>query len=713
MRMNDLMNFAEPLMFDLEEVFRRLEISAEKQAQLRRKTQIMHNLEEVYSGRDMSNKLLYTLACTASRKIDLGMIADLVEAGLIKHESMLKECMKYAERSDVSEAELRRFAEENDVGRDRICEEIERMMNEGVKKKEMMMEMRRRMPCANFKVVSEEVGRVEDGSVEADHEHKCRGPSVDWLEEGELKKLFKPGENPQLNEKIMEEHLKRTGGRVVTRFPPEPNGILHIGHAKAMNLSFEYARRNGGYTYLRYDDTNPRKEEEGYFESIYEDVKWLGFEPYKVTASSDYFGRMIEFGFELIRKGKAYVCHLSQEEMCERRRMYFSEGNGDRKYLSKYRDRCTEENMRIFGEMIDGKWKEGEACLRFKMDVDSKNPLMFDLVGMRIVDVEHPVKKVNFHVYPTYEFALCVSDSLEDVTHSFCTREFYTRQESYNWLLDQLEIYKPVQWEFSRLNISNTVLSKRKLVPLQKYGISLDDPRLFTIKGMRRRGFPASAINEFCRSVGYTYAETTVDVRILENFVRAELNKTARRVMCVKDPLKVTIVGVPECVVRIPDIPGCSEYRDVRFTPVVYIERSDFQAVGEEGFERLTLDQPVGLYMLYSIKVVKVTDDGLIAEMSDAMPKKFIHWVSEDCVDVEMRMYSALWASFNPDEGDYINEVNKESLKIYKGKCDKRILDARIEDKLQFQRIGYFCVDRDTSQEKVVVNLTIPLRNTV
>lgn len=694
---------------DLAEIFDNLEISSEKRSQVMKKAQVVRNMERAFAGRAPS-RLLYVLACTASKSVDIEAVADLIDSGVIRHETMLKECLKHMERNGVPAEEIAGFVKENDVSADDVREAVARMSREGVMKKDMLGKVKRVMPCADFRIVVEEVGKVpDDDGVDV----RGVGAGEDWLDEGEIRKLPRPGESPQVSEEVRQTHLRRTGGRVVTRFPPEPNGILHIGHAKAINLSFEYARKFGGYTYLRYDDTNPKNEEAAYFDSIYEDVRWLGFEPYKVTASSDYFETMVGLGFRLIEKGKAYVCHLSKEEMCERRRLYTSEGSGDRSCLSPYRDRPASESMRVFQEMVDGKWAEGKACLRFRMDSETKNPLMLDLVGARVLDAVHPRKSVKYNVYPTYEFALCVSDSLEDVTHSFCTREFYTRQESYGWLLDQLEMYKPVQWEFSRLNISNTVLSKRKLLPLLKYGIELDDPRLFTIKGMRRRGFPASAINEFCRSLGLTFAEATVDVKRLESIVRSNLNKTSRRVMCVKDPLKVTIVNSKPCSVSIPDFPGSSVSRDVPFTPVVYIERSDFMADGEEDFQRLTCSQPVGLYMLYAIKVVDVTDDGIVAERWDGTPKKFVHWVSKDSVPVEMRMYSPLWTSFVPSDATYLEDMDKDSLRICHGLCDKRILGARAEDRFQFQRVGYFCVDKDSTEDRIVVNLTIPLKNIV
>jgi glutaminyl-tRNA synthetase len=696
-------------MLDLDEILGRLNIPESKRAEIQKKPQLQKNLEQVFGPRDSSNKLLYTLACTATRNIDLDLFADLIDSGAIRHEGMLKGCYRYAERSKgAREDELRKFISENDVGAEHISAFIDGLRRKGVHKKEMLNAVRNAMPCADFKVVVEAVGRIEEKDEDRHVGTESKG---DWLEEGEIRKLHRPGEGAQPSEEVRMAHLRRTRGRVVTRFPPEPNGDLHIGHAKAINLNFEYARKYGGYTYLRYDDTNPRNESKEYFDSILEDVRWLGFEPHKITASSDYFYKMIEFSIKLIRKGKAYVCHLDTDEIRRRRREYQDAEDGDCSILSPHRNRSVEENLKTFEEVLSGEWEEGKACLRFKMETESKNPLMLDLVGARVINARHPRSGIKYPIYPSYEFALCVSDSLEDVTHSFCTREFYTRQESYNWLLDQLEIYKPVQWEFSRLNVSNTVLSKRKLLQLAKYGIGLDDPRLYTIKGMRRRGFTPNAINAFCRSVGLTFSETTVDVRILENFVRDDLNRIARRVMCVRDPLRVTIMNAKPHRISVPDLPGSGTAREIGFTPTIFIERSDFMEEGDEDFLRLTPENPVGLCMLFPIRVVRVSGDGILAERcDDVVPKKHIHWVSEENVKVEMRMYSPLWDSFNPEEGDYLSEMSKNSLEICGGLCDTRILDAHVGERLQFQRIGYFCVDRDTTENRIVVNLTIPLK---
>ncbi|KAG0418005.1 putative glutamine--tRNA ligase, partial [Dictyocoela roeselum] len=314
-------------------------------------------------------------------------------------------------------------------------------------------------------------------------------------EDGLLAMLHRPGENPQLNEKIRAEHLKRTNGKVVTRFPPEPNGFLHIGHAKALNLDFGYAEKYGGITYLRFDDTNPRNEKEEFYQKIIEDVEWLGFKPYKVTAASDYFDQLIDFAFVLIDKGLAYCCHQTKEEIQEYRKC---------NKPSPWRGRSIAMNRELFKEMIDGKWPEKSICLRLKMDFLSKNPLMHDLIAYRVIKQPHIRAKKVYNVYPSYDYTHCINDSLEDITHSFCSREFYSRRESYYWVVDSLEIYRPVQWEFSRLNISNTVLSKRKLTKLvdEKIVDGWDDPRLYTISGLRRRGVPPNAINRFARSGG-------------------------------------------------------------------------------------------------------------------------------------------------------------------------------------------------------------------
>lgn len=705
-----------PIMVDLVKVLEKLKIEESKIEELYKKPQLWLNLEVIYDKFEPENNLFYVLGCTAPKKIDLLFVGDLISENHIQNEGELKGVYKYLEKKKgASKEETIKYIADNKKTDREIIEIIDRLIEEQKSKKDILFELKNILPLADFKFIMSELNARHKG----ENLEKANKKKKDWLDEGEISKLHKPGENPQINEEIMKEHLKRTGGKVVTRFPPEPNGILHIGHAKAINLDFGYAEKYGGYTYLRFDDTNPRNEEDLYFDSILEDVKWLGFIPYKVTASSDYFEKMIEFARKLINKDKAYICELSVKEVRSRRKKFSEElefsKSGDEErlslILSPFRNRSKEENMRIFNEMVEKKHKEGSYTLRFKMNFDSKNPLMYDLVGMRIIDEHHVKTGSKYNLYPSYEFALCVSDSLEDVTHSFCTREFFTRQESYNWLLDELEIYKPVQWEFSRLNISNTVLSKRKIVPLEKFGIKLDDPRLYTIRGMRRRGIPPAAINNFVKSLGITYAETIIDMKIFDSYIREELNKTARRIMCVMDPLRVIIRNAEPRTIFAPDLPTKdSPLREIEFTKEIFIEKSDFSEVGGEDFLRFTPDQPVGLYLVGAIKFVEIKDGVIIADLTEETPKKFIHWVSSDSKKVEVRIYSDLFKSYNPDASNYLSDINLESLLIKEAFCDKRIEGCKAEDKFQFQRLGYFCVDFDSTSDKIIFNKTIALK---
>lgn len=701
-------------MFDVEELLKKLNVDDKKKKEILNKKNLINNLKIIYSKYDSNNRLFYTLACTAPKKVDIYMISELINEDYIKNEATLRGVYKEFEKNkNVNIQDLKKFIKKNTFSNEEIFSIIKKTCELPLSKKEILIKLKNEIPFVDSKFVLDEVNKlkIKDSS-------KNHIKNKDWLDEGEISKLHKPGENLQINEKIMKEHLERTKGKVVTRFPPEPNGILHIGHAKAINLNFGYALKFGGYTYFRFDDTNPKNEEKVYFDSIVEDVKWLGFTPYKITASSDYFDQMIDFGRKLINKNKAYICELSVDEIRNRRRL-FSEALEQNKnatieelslILSPFRNRSIEENLKIYNEMVEKKHRENTYTFRFKMNLEFKNPLMFDLVGMRIIDCDHVRTKDKYNLYPSYEFALCVSDSLEDVTHSFCTREFFTRQDSYNWLLDELEIYKPVQWEFSRLNISNTVVSKRKLVPLKKYGIELDDPRLYTIKGMRRRGIPATAINNFVKSLGITYAETIIDVKNFDSFIRHELNKTARRIMCVVDPLKIFIRNAKKSKIIASDNCENGIKREINFSPYIYIEKSDFMEVGCDDFLRFTKNQPVGLYLYGTIKFIKYENDMIIAEVVDEIPKKFIHWVECEGVKVELRLYDKLFESFNPDEGDYLKSLNLDSLKIINGICDKRILKCKIEEKFQLQRIGYFCVDFDSSNEKIILNKTISLK---
>lgn len=548
--------------------------------------------------------------------------------------------------------------------------------------------------------------------------------------EGDVLRLHKPGENKQLNEEIMKKHLQATGGKVVTRFPPEPNGFLHIGHAKAMNFSFRYAEKYGGNCYLRYDDTNPEAEKQMYYDSIREMVDWLGFKPYQVTAASDYFPQLYEYAVELIKRGKAYVCHMTNEEI------HASRGGDNQgpRYDSPFRNRPIEESLREFERMKNGEYKEGEATLRLKQDMQSPNPCMWDLVAYRVLYTPHCRTGRQWNIYPMYDYTHCLCDSLENITHSLCTTEFINAREAYYWVCDQLEVYKAVQWEYGRLNITNTVLSKRKLTRLVTEGVvkSWDDPRLYTLAALRRRGFPASAINRFVEELGITTASSIVDVKRLDNCVRDELNRTTLRRMVVVDPIKIVIdnwndiCGEEFIPIVIPNDPRDPAKGDsvVPLQRVVYIDGSDFQAASEDdpNYYRFTPSQTVGLFKagILTCKSFE-TDEGRVTVVhatidrseSASKPKTFIQWVpSVGSFTAELRMYRPLFKSENPDAcpGGFLSDVNPDSLIIKQGLCDPRLRESAVEEKFQFQRLGYFCKDADSTESLPVFNLTVSIK---
>lgn len=695
----------------IEDLLKRLGLSDKKVEEVYKKPQIQQNILDIAQAASSFSRMHYSLACTAPKGVDVARVSALIDKGLIKHDGMLRGVFKVLE-TDPTDSEVEEFIARNDPSREQIQNAVE--SRKGMAKKDILRDLKSEMPYADFRIVMEIVDSIVGSADSLPGETTTK--KKDWLDEGEVSKLRMPRENLQASEEIMQAHLKRTGGRVVTRFPPEPNGSLHIGHAKALNLSFCYAAKFGGHTYLRYDDTNPKNECEEHFESILEDVRWLGFEPYEITYSSNYFDKMTEFAFDLIRKGKGYVCHCSLDDIRNRRRQFQNDrdnGHTDPSILSPYRNRSIEENTREFQKMLDGEYADGEAVFRFKMDLESKNPLMLDLVGSRIINVTHPLKNKNFIVYPSYEFALCVADSLEDITHSFCSREFYTRQEPYHWLLRTLGLYEPIQWEFSRLNLSNTILSKRKLSELVRRGMNWDDPRFYTIKGMRRRGFTPAGINNFVRSVGITFTESIVDVKILENFVRDDLNKVAKRVFCVRNPLKLSITNFPKKSIALPIIYGSEEQGSVSVdvNRVVYIDGSDFSENPSEDFHRLTKSQSVGLIGLGVVKFVERSEDTIVVHMVDEKPLKYIQWVPNLNHKVSLRLYKPLFNSFNPEEAGFLNDINFESLEICDGYCDPRIAGAKNLDKFQFVRQGYFCCDKDSKDDEYVFNLTLPLKN--
>lgn len=536
-----------------------------------------------------------------------------------------------------------------------------------------------------------------------------------------------PGENYKTDgyvttpntERLLKEHLKITGGRVRTRFPPEPNGILHIGHAKAININFAYAAAHDGLCFLRYDDTNPEKEEEKFFVAIKDMVEWLGYKPYAITHSSDNFQQLYEWAIVLIKKGLAYVCHQTADEM-----------KGFNTELSKWRERPIKEYLQLFEDMKNGKIEEGAATLRMKVTLEEGK---VDPVAYRIKFIAHHRTGNDWCIYPTYDYTHCLCDSIEHITHSMCTKEFQTRRSSYYWLCNALDIYCPVQWEYGRLNVNYTVVSKRKIGKLITENIvsNWDDPRLFTLTALRRRGFPAEAINNFCAKMGVTGALCSVDPMMLEASVRDVLNVTAPRRLVVLEPLKVTItnfIGDGPITLTVPDFPGqtdCKTSHDIIFDRVAYIEHSDFKESPEKGYRRLSPTQTVGLrHAGVVLKVTEVKKDaaGKVIELicscekaeAAEKPKAFIQFVS-DPYEIEVRLYERLFTHKNPEDPSevpkgFISDCNKDSLKVVKSYVDKAIKTAKVYDKFQFERIGFFSVDPDSKDGKLVFNRTVSLK---
>ncbi|XP_033606818.1 probable glutamine--tRNA ligase [Cryptotermes secundus] len=538
--------------------------------------------------------------------------------------------------------------------------------------------------------------------------------------------FHKPGENYKTDGyvvtpntmKLLQEHLKLTRGQVRTRFPPEPNGILHIGHAKAININFGYAAAHDGICFLRYDDTNPEKEEEKFFLGIKDMVEWLGYKPYRITHSSDYFDQLYEWAVILIKKGLAYVCHQKQEEL-----------KGFSPPPSPWRDRPVEENLRLFEDMKNGKIEEGEATLRMKITLKEGKQ---DPVAYRIKFLPHHRTGDKWCIYPTYDYTHCLCDSIEHITHSLCTKEFQSRRSSYYWLCNALDIYCPVQWEYGRLNMNYTVVSKRKIAKLISEGTvkDWDDPRLFTLSALRRRGFPPEAINNFCAHMGVTGAQAVVDPQMLEAFVRDILNTTAQRAMVVLEPLKVKIVNFPlpkTTDIQVPNFPSDPQqgFHFVPFSEELYIERTDFKEVGDKGYRRLTPNQPVGLrhsgYVIAVSRVLKDSGGNVVAlevkcEPASVRerPKAFIHWVSQP-LNIEVRLYERLFRHKNPEDtdevpGGFLLDCNHESLQILQAYGDVSLRNACVYSKFQFERTGFFSVDPDSTHEKIVFNRTVTLK---
>ncbi|CAG7848705.1 Probable glutamine--tRNA ligase; AltName: Full=Glutaminyl-tRNA synthetase; Short=GlnRS [Serendipita indica DSM 11827] len=508
------------------------------------------------------------------------------------------------------------------------------------------------------------------------------------FEEGFLGKLHRVGENPQKHEERRKEHLEWTKGKVFTRFPPEPNGFLHIGHSKAIFVNFGYAAHNGGHCYLRYDDTNPEAEEARYFESILEVVRWLGYEPFKITYSSDHFQKLYELAVELTKRGLAYVCHCTGEEINAAR------GGAERgpRYACKHRDRPIEESLEEFEKMKRGEYKPGEAILRMKQDLEDGNPQMWDLVAYRVLNTPHHRTGDKWVIYPTYDFTHCLCDSFENITHSLCTTEFIQSRVSYEWLCNALDIYCPRQSEYGRLNIQGTVMSKRKLKKLvdQKHVMDWDDPRLYTLIALRRRGVPPGAIKSFVGSLGVSTSASNIQVSRFEQAVREHLELNVPRLLMVIKPLKVTIENLAEDFVKMiekplhPKVPELGT-STIPYTRTIYIDEDDFRLEDSKDYFRLAPGKSVGLFQApYPITYVshKTDESGKVVEVicreentgPPKKPKAFIQWVAEHPASGspiridELRVFHRLFKSDDPAaEPDFLKDVAPDTLEVVKG----------------------------------------------
>jgi glutaminyl-tRNA synthetase len=525
------------------------------------------------------------------------------------------------------------------------------------------------------------------------------------------------------------------GGRVRTRFPPEPNGYLHVGHAKSIMLNFGLAGEFGGECNLRFDDTNPTKEETEYVEGIIEDVKWLGGDfGDRIFYASDYFQQLYDWAIELIKSGKAFVCDLTSEQVRETRGTLTEPGQN-----SPYRNRSVEENLDLFARMKKGEFPDGSRTLRAKIDMASPNLNMRDPVMYRVLHAEHHRTGTEWRIYPMYDWAHGESDSIEHVTHSICTLEFESHRPLYNWFVEQLGVFHPQQIEFDRLNLTYTVMSKRKLLQLVQQNVveGWDDPRMPTISGMRRRGYSPEGLRNFARSLGVSKTNGITEIEKLEYYIREDLNKTASRVMAVLRPLKLVLTNYPEGqverleAVNNPEDAGAGT-RTVPFGRELWIEQDDFRETPPKGYHRLYPGNEVRLRYGYIIKCQEVVKDPVTGEVTEIhctydpetrsgqqtrKVKSTIHWVSAaHALPIEVRLYEKLFTVENPNEApegsDFTAFVNPKSLELVHGKAEPSLSNARPGDRYQFERLGYFCADKSSTAERLVFNRTVELRDT-
>lgn len=534
-------------------------------------------------------------------------------------------------------------------------------------------------------------------------------------------------------EEIIEEDLKSGKYKsILTRFPPEPNGYLHIGHAKSICLNFGLGIKYGGKTNLRFDDTNPTTEETEYVDSIKEDVHWLGFDWANEFYASDYFDQIYEFAIRLIKKGLAYVDDSTSEEIAQQKGSPTQPGT-----RNKYADRTVEENLQLFEEMRAGKYKDGEKVLRAKIDMSSPNMHMRDPIIYRIKHAHHHRTGDKWCIYPMYDFAHGQSDSIENITHSICTLEFIPHRPLYDWCIEKLEIFPSKQYEFARLNLNYTVMSKRKLLQLvnEKYVSGWDDPRMPTISGLRRRGYTPESIRDFADRVGVAKRDNLIEFGLLEFCVREHLNKIAQRRMVVFNPVKVILTNYPEGQTETmltdnnPEDPNGGT-REVPFSREILIEADDFMENPPKKFFRLAPGQKVRLKSAYIIQcdeVIKDADGTITALHCSYIPESrsgndtsglkvqgTLHWVNAaDAVEVEVREYDRLFRVDNPasEEGDFKDYINPDSLKVVTGYAEPSLKNVTANDHFQFLRKGYYCLDKDSTADKIIFNRTVTLKD--
>ncbi|XP_071960107.1 glutamine--tRNA ligase-like [Antedon mediterranea] len=738
--------------------------------------QVIEHAQKINKGASIEKTigtLLYHVATRSKNKKRNNFITEYVVHKKITSEAQLTASFEYFRCNPLDPVDVKAFDEACGVGVVVTPEEIEDTVEEVLEKHKdnllekryhyntglIMGEVRQKLKWADTKMVKSEIDmqvldllgpktaadmeKPKDAKTgksknkEKKPKEKKKEQSTDEKSEreytsmnqlcGEALRFHKTGENyktegyvvtPKTMD-LLKQHLKETNGEVRTRFPPEPNGILHIGHAKAINFNFGYARAHGGKCNLRYDDTNPEKEEEKFFVGIREIIEWLGYKPWKITHSSDFFQELYDFAVELIKRGDAYVCHQRADEI-----------KGFNPPDSPWRNRPIEESLQLFEDMRKGKIDEGDATLRMKtiLEEGKKDP-----VAYRIKFTPHHRSGNDWCIYPTYDYTHCLCDSIENISHSLCTKEFQSRRSSYYWLCNALDLYCPVQWEYGRLNLNYTVVSKRKIGKLISQGIvsDWDDPRLFTLTALRRRGFPPEAINRFCAKVGVTMSQVSFDPSMLDACVRDVLNDTATRVMSVFDPIKITITNFPskkDLEFDVPNIPHDTSKgtHKVRLSSTLFIEQSDFAESGDSNFRRLTKEQPVGLKyanLVISVESVLKDQSGKVKELKvkcvsvteTEKPKAFIHWVSE-AIKCEVRLYERLFRHQHPEDpaevpGGFITDCDKDSLKIIPDALvDLSVKGAKVYDKFQFERNGFYSVDPDTTDKKLVFNRTVLLK---